>query len=175
MASVIDPSAASLSMRLQGLIGLLENPAPIWEAVGFTLAENTKLRITDQEDVEGRPFQPSVRAQVQGGQTLLDRGLLRNSITYFAEKQGVEWGVPSEFPYARILNEGGTIVPKTKTALRFQVGGHWCSRRKVTIPARRFLGISKADQQDVLDVINGFLKGNEWKTISAQNPRSSLA
>jgi phage gpG-like protein len=150
---------APLQARLQKILAVLENPTDLWEAIGFAMKENTRLRITEQVDVDGQAFVPSYRAQEQGGQTLLDRGLLRNSITYFANKNGVEWGVPSEFPYAWILNEGGTIVPKTKPFLRFKIGGKFVSRRKVTIPKRQFLGFSTSDKQEVLDIIESFIKG----------------
>lgn len=123
------------------------------------MSENTKMRITDQVDVDGRSFVSSYRAERDSGQTLLDRGLLRNSITYFADKSGVEWGVPSEFPYARILNEGGTITPKSRPCLRFKIGKQWVSKKSVTIPKRQFLGISKSDEAEVLNIIGSFLKG----------------
>lgn len=147
----------ALQHRLKSVIGLLEDPTPLWEAIGFAMSENTKLRITDQVDVNGSSFIPSIRAQLQGGQTLLDRGLMRNAITYFANKNGVEWGVPSEFPYAWILNEGGTITPKSKPFLKFKLGGKWVQRRKVTIPKRQFLGLSASDRTEVLDIIGSFL------------------
>ena len=112
----------------------------------------------DQQDVNGTAFIPSYRALEQGGQTLLDRGLLRNSITYFADKHGVKWGVPSEFPYAWILNEGGVIKPKSKPFLKFKIGNRWASRKFVTIPKRQFLGFSSADHAEVLDIVADFLK-----------------
>ena len=155
--SVAVTGTEALNARLKKVLGLLEDPTPMWEAVGFAMSENTKLRITDQVDVNGASFIPSIRARIQGGQTLLDRGLLRNSITYFAKKNGVEWGVPSEFPYAWILNEGGTITPKVKPFLRFKVGGRWVRRKKVKIPKRQFLGLSISDKTEILDILGSFL------------------
>jgi phage gpG-like protein len=151
--------AKALSTRLHGLVGLLQDPEPIWDSIGFSMAENTRMRFTDQKDVDGKRFKPSARAKEDGGQTLLDRGLLRNSITYFSDKHGVEWGVPSSFHYAWILNQGGVIKPKTKPFLCFRINGRWVKTKKVTMPARRFLGLSKADRQEVLDIVNGFLSG----------------
>lgn len=155
--SVAITGKESLQARLRQVLGVLEDPTPLWEAIGFAMSENTKLRISDQVDVNGASFIPSYRAQAQGGQTLLDRGLLRNSITFFADKNGVEWGVPSEFPYAWILNEGGTITPKTKPFLRFKIGNRWAKRLKVVIPKRQFIGLSTSDKAEVLDIIGSFL------------------
>ena len=158
--SVSITGAAALQHRLKMVVGLLDDPTPLWEAIGFSMSENTRLRITNQVDVSGSSFIPSIRAQLQGGQTLLDRGLLRNSITYFANKNGVEWGVPSEIPYAWILNEGGTITPKSKAFLKFKLGGRWAQKRKVTIPKRQFLGVSISDKTEILDIISSFLTGH---------------
>lgn len=158
--SVAITGTEALNARLRKVLNLLENPTPMWEAVGFAMSENTKLRFTDQVDVNGATFIPSFRALAQGGQTLLDRGLLRNSITYFAKKNGVEWGVPSEFPYAWILNEGGTITPKVKPFLRFKIGGRWVRKRKVKIPKRQFLGFSTADKTEIMEILGTFLVGH---------------
>ena len=160
MASVVKFSGNDVLLsRLGKLLGTLENPTELWDAIGFAMSENTKMRITDQVDVDGRAFVPSYRAERESGQTLLDRGLLRNSITYFSDKRGVEWGVPAEFPYAWILNDGGVIRPKSKSFLRFKIGNQWVSKKSVTIPKRQFVGMTKGDEAEVLDIVGEFLKG----------------
>lgn len=42
--------------------------------------------------------------------------------------------VGSNLEYARIHDEGGDILPKTKPYLMFQVNGHWVRVKKVHIP-----------------------------------------
>ena len=42
-------------------------------------------------------------------------------------------------PYAKIQEKGGTITPKTKPYLAFQINGQWVFARSVTIPARPFI------------------------------------
>lgn len=164
----------SLTMRLQGLIGVLEHPDPIWNAIGAAMEASTELRLKNQVDVDGKPFIPSLRAKAQGGQTLRDTGNLKSSIDYLASKKGVEWGVTVSAPYAGILNTGGTITAKNKPYLRFKIGSRWASKKSVTIPSRRFLGFTQADQQEVIDIIGSFLQGYSWTITSAQSLRSSL-
>lgn len=150
----------ALLKRLSQVIATLENPKDMLDTIGSTMTENTRLRFTDQEDIYGEKFIPSYRAIEQGGQTLLDRGLLRNSITHFADKHDVEWGVPKEFPYAWILNEGGVIKPKTKPALKFKVGDRFVTKDKVVMPRRQFLGISSSDRKEILAIIKSFTGGS---------------
>lgn len=56
--------------------------ADVARAMGRYLKTATQLRFRDQEDPEGRPWRPSQRAALHGGQTLRLSGRLRNSITY---------------------------------------------------------------------------------------------
>ena len=62
--------------------------------------------------------------------------------------------------YGAIHQFGGTIEPKAYPALVFRIDGKLCFARKVTIPARPYLGVSAEDRaeipllvQDVLDAI----------------------
>lgn len=57
--------------------------------------------------------------------------------------------------YARIHNEGGTIVPKHKQALSF--GGRIVSQ--VVMPKRQYLGFGPKEQATVTEVMGDFLRG----------------
>jgi phage gpG-like protein len=84
-------------------------------------------------------WKPSIRAS-SGGKTLMDKGTLRNSITATATDTTAQAG--TALKYAGIHQFGGTIRAKTAKGLRFQVGGRWCTKREVVIPARPFMPIS---------------------------------
>lgn len=156
---VVLSGSDTLGDRLTSLINALSNPLPLWEAIGDAMAQNTRLRISDQVDVDGSSFVQSYRAKEEGGQTLRDTGRLLNSIIYAADPRGVSWGVSSELPYAWVLNDGATITAKTKPYLRFKVGGRWVQKASVTIPRRQFLGFNSSDKQEVLDLVSDFLNG----------------
>ena len=57
--------------------------------------------------------------------------------------------------YARVHNEGGTIVPRHKAALSF--GGRLVAR--VVMPRRQYLGFGPGEQVAVADVLGDFLRG----------------
>lgn len=98
---------------------------------------------------------------------LNDTGALRNSL---AEKDasnsnsiqtttGDEVTLGTNLPYAAIQNFGGTIVPKNGKVLAFPgLGGATIFAKKVTIPARPFIGFSLKDNDDLSDVTAGHLR-----------------
>lgn len=150
----------TIQSALGRLANALENPKELWDAIGFEMAEDTRLRISDGEDINGQPFTPSIRVQQNGGTTLNDKGYLKNAISHFADNAGVTWGVthgPTD-PYARIHNFGGTIVPKTKKALRFKVAGKWVMKQKVVMPKRQYLGWTDHDEKTVINMVLEFLQ-----------------
>lgn len=157
MDAVVRLNRTRLGQYLNTLIRKLENPEPLFEEMGAAMSASTKLRISGGFDVSGVPFVPSHRALAQSGETLKDTGRMQNAITYLATKKGVEWGVPVEFPYAAILNFGGTITAKTSRGLRFKIGSRWVTKQSVRIPKRQFIGISLADKQELLDIVYSFL------------------
>ncbi|MGE4321771.1 MAG: phage virion morphogenesis protein [Sphingobium sp.] len=57
--------------------------------------------------------------------------------------------------YARIHNDGGTIVPRHKAALSF--GGRLVSR--VVMPRRQYIGDGPAERASVVEIFTDFLRG----------------
>ena len=89
---------------------------------------------------------------------LTDTARLRDSIDYAATPTKVMVG--SNLPYARIHQYGGTIRPKKAKRLIFKgPGGEKIVAKQVTIPARPYLGVSKADMEEVRATMEDFLKG----------------
>lgn len=157
MVAVTTLRNTSLGRYLEGLLTGLNDLRPLMEDIGFNMKENTRLRLSEGVDIYGEEFVTSFRASDEGGQTLIDTGLLRNSIDYLATKKSIEWGVTKAIPYAWILNAGGIIKPKKKKFLRFKLGGQWQFRKFVVMPERRFIGLSNEDQQMLLDLVYSFL------------------
>ena len=72
-------------------------------------------------------------------------GRLRGSLLTDTQRLGttVKGQVGTDVVYGRVHEYGATIVPKASDYLRFQVRkGVWRSAKKVTIPARPWLGPS---------------------------------
>ena len=108
-------------------------------AIGEALVSGTLERFANEESPDGKKWEPSGRAWTQGlksrrgrmGKTLQDTGRLRSSIDYAVTADSVLVG--SEVEYARI----------------HQMGGRAGRGHTAKIPARPYLGVSKADKAEI--------------------------
>lgn len=157
--------AASWEIRLDGLnaTAVLDQVAdrladrrPLMEAVGALLENSTRERFKTNVSPEGRPWRPSLRAKASGGPTLVHSGLLRDSITHVANGASAEVGTNKL--YAGVHQFGAVIRAKDAPALSFNLPGVGrVSVKQVVIPARPFLGMSKADRAGVGEAIETWL------------------
>lgn len=136
----------------------LGNKQALLDSVGEALVSGTLARFDAEEDPEGNKWEPSRRAQEEGGKTLSDTAILRRSIEYATTGDKVMVG--SNQPYALIHQKGGTIKPKKAKKLVFKgSGGKKVFAKEVTIPARPYLGVSADDMEEVQATIADFLAG----------------
>ncbi len=125
--------------------------------LGETGVTQTKERFRDQKSPDGKPWPKSKRAEGEGGQTLTGKAAdLKNSINYKPSSREVEVGTSKV--YAAIHQFGGVIKPKKGKFLVFEIGGKKIFAKSVTMPARPFLGISPANEKELLAEIDGWLK-----------------
>jgi phage gpG-like protein len=66
--------------------------------------------------------------------------------------------VGSGLVYARIQQEGGTIVPRDAKALAFPMGNGMAFAQSVTLPARPYLGVSNDNKQEIIDAAVDFIR-----------------
>jgi phage virion morphogenesis protein len=118
---------------------------------------STSRRFETGKGPGGEPWKKSFRALMEGGQTLVDSGRLRDNFGTEATTTRAEWGTNTE--YAAIHQFGGVIRAKSAKALRFQTGGEWVMKKSVTIPARPFLGIDEADETEIEAIADAWLQG----------------
>ena len=117
-----------------------------------SMVETTVSRAFETErSPEGQPWPQSIRARVQGGQTLSDTGRLRRSITRVVEDRSVMVG--TNVLYGRLHQLGGTITAKTSRGLRFRIGDQWANKKSVTIPARPFLPSRGLTPDDAVEAV----------------------
>lgn len=123
----------TLTPDLTKKLRALRNPQPIWQAVGTQLVSLTKRAFRDQS-----LRQTSWPAKSDGTTSnLIYKGVLISSIRITAvSAKGVSIG--SDRPNAAIHQLGGTIKPKNKKVLVFQIGGKTIFAKSVKIPARPF-------------------------------------
>lgn len=103
----------------------------------------------------GQNFQAGGRPKWLGlkyrqGTPLDNTGNLKNSIQ--ASSDNNEAIVGTNEKYAAIHQFGGTITPKVKGFLAFEVGGKWIFTQKpITITARPFMQLTPQDESDLLE------------------------
>lgn len=119
---------------------------PALDAIGATVKASIQLNFSEQHGPDGDPWEPLSEATLAnrrggGGQILRDTGLLNRSITYNANDTAVEIG--SDKVYANMMQFGGK-----KSDFPWLWGD---------IPERPFVGISEADQDEILSLLRHYL------------------
>lgn len=128
----------------------------------FSIAGEWKRLVDDRFDAEESPLGvpwAKRRDNADPGRKLLhDSGALREQVIPEAGVDYAQIGVEATAGpavYARIHNEGGTILPKNGKALSF--GGRIVA--KVVMPKRQFLGFGPKEQAVVDDVLGDWVRG----------------
>jgi len=150
-----------LSAVLTGLLLSSAQKSQLFEEIGINLVENARLRFSEGVSPDGIKWPISVRVKLFGGQTMLDKGLLRNSLSHNVLPDGVEYGTGirnNGIPYGKVLQNGAIIKPVTTQWLTYKIGNRTIKSKQSIIPARPFVGISEDDKLMILDVVNSFLQ-----------------
>jgi phage virion morphogenesis protein len=115
------------------------------ESIGGSLLASTQQRFLDEESPTGQGWKEHSEAtelkRGSGADILRDHNHLFDSLD--DKVDGSQVAVGTNMVYARIQHLGG------------QAG----RGKKVTIPARPYLGVSEADRTEIRDVIQEFLEG----------------
>jgi len=127
---------------------------PLADAMGGEMAESTihRLSVTN-ESPEGEKWPSSARTRAKGGLVQNQSGTagLAGSITHKATNNSFTVG--SIAPYAAMRQFGGTIRPRNASVLIFKTFDEdtgeeiTVAAKKVTQPARPYLGISNDDAE----------------------------
>ncbi|PZO05459.1 MAG: hypothetical protein DCF29_08135 [Alphaproteobacteria bacterium] len=119
--------------------------------VGATLEATTVERFDTNVGPDGEAWEPSLRASITGGRTLVERGHLRDSIHYVLEDDAVEIG--SADIRAGVHQFGAVIHAKTSAGLNFTLAdGLGVTVDSVQMPERPFVGLSAEDGQLVIGI-----------------------
>jgi phage gpG-like protein len=80
---------------------------------------------------------------------------LHDSIASSSSGTSGEWGAAWEF--AHVHQEGAVITPKSAGRLVFMLGDKRVFAKKVTIPARPFVGVSAEDAEEIKELVTDYL------------------
>ncbi|WP_419740184.1 phage virion morphogenesis protein [Ruegeria sp.] len=173
--SALRTTLGALAERL----GDASDLADLHDAIGALLADGVQRRFIAAKDPDGTPWVESDRAKAgaRGGRTLTDTGRLQHSITWSVEADGVLVGTNVE--YAAIHQFGGEIEQSARAqVLAFDGQGRFAARkstrrrktgsvpiaiaqigaRRITLPARPFLGIDAEDRAGLAGVMQDWLE-----------------
>ncbi|MGX2948584.1 phage virion morphogenesis protein [Frederiksenia canicola] len=137
----------------------LKHGRKLYGVLGEALRSIHKDRFEkEQASPEGEKWKPLVGwyrdAKGRNKDKILIRdGNLKNLLRYQASDRGVVFG--SDRKYARLHQYGGTITPKRAKVLKL---GDYGVARKVKIPARPWLGVSKKNEGYLLEKTEHFLR-----------------
>ncbi len=147
--------------RLAEIARGLTDATRMWDEIGGKLELSTHNRFDTGTDPEGALWPKSLRVINQGGKTLVDSARLYQSVTHNAWPSGVAVGTNVEF--AATHQFGATIKAKTAKGLfiKFKHRGSNKSEirrpQQVTIPRRAFLGLSDADETEIMTIAERYV------------------
>jgi len=138
--------AEDLDRRLGQITARAANMRPAYQAIGNYLVGETQDRIKRETSPDGTRFRELTAATVQRKAA---KGLIRKILqaegnlvgTIAAQVQGAGVSIGSNLPYSAI----------------HQYGGKAGRGRKVTIPARPYLGVNEADEAEIVSLIEDHL------------------
>lgn len=138
----------SMVKKLNTIAGWTPNDGA--RRVAALLESQTRRRIEEEKTApNGTPWKPNL----EGTSVLLRTGRnLRDSISH--EADGGDAIVKANWKYAAVHQRGATIVPKNRKALVFNLGGRTVFAGAVRIPARPFIGMSPANEQEIVEELN---------------------
>jgi phage gpG-like protein len=147
------------------LRNLGEDPRPLLEIAGQIAESNWRDRFRTGRGPGGVPWPISQRVThaaqpkrgrigpSQGGRTLFNKGGLVGSLTHEVRGKSAKIGIIPKTKSARfgyVHQFGATILPRRGEFLIFTApDGHKVFARKVTIPARPFIGFDDQDRADI--------------------------
>lgn len=122
------------------------------EDVGFYLENEMRKRFASGTDVDGKSW---LKLKLRKGKPLRDTGRLMGSLGT-AKIRGNSVSVFSNLVYAGIHDNGGIITPKASKMLAWKIGGKSYFAKSVTIPQRKFSGISDKNKTDLRKIIKDY-------------------
>ena len=158
MARTIDIQGdADLGRRLSRLAGRLGDISPLMADIATYLESSTIERFETETDPKGKRWKQSIRAKVQGGKTMTNSGIGRQSIA--SDSTATQARVGTGLGYMIANQLGITIRPKSAKALRFPIpGGGFAFVKKVTLPKREFVGLATEDRTEILALAEDFVR-----------------
>jgi phage virion morphogenesis protein len=158
---VTDSGVAAAFARLIAIGGGLDRAA--LKNIGEAMVGSTQDRFTSATAPDGskwKALNPEYAKGKKGPGILRESLQLEMSIVYQLSDSSVSWGTNKI--YAAAQQFGAVIVPTNASALAFRLNGKLLLVKKVTLPARPYLGVSDADRTTMLEIVEDHIL-EVWK------------
>ncbi len=126
----------------------------LMDKIGFYMENEMRKRFDTGTDYKGNAWK---KLKYRTGKPLRDTGALMGSLGT-AEIKGDTVSIFSNLKYARLHDQGGVIEPKNKKFLKFTINGKDYFSKKITVPARKFSGISSKNKIEIKELVNKFFQ-----------------
>ncbi|MGZ8362482.1 MAG: phage virion morphogenesis protein [Caulobacteraceae bacterium] len=145
------------SALIERLLTRLAHKSPLMARLATYLENSTRHRFETSVGADSKQWVPSIRAQLKGGKTLVDHGLLRDS--FHGAHTDDTASVGTNDKRAPLLHFGGVIRAKSAGSLHMNIPGVGFRRpAQVTIPGRPILGVTGEDRQEIGAIIGDYLR-----------------
>ena len=125
------------------------------EEIGFYMENEMRKRFDTGTDMNGNAWE---KLKYRQGKPLRDTGALMGSLGT-AEISGNKISVFSNLKCARLPDQGGVIEPKKeKNTLHFKIDGVDYFSKKITVPARKFSGISDKNKKEIQKIVSEYFE-----------------
>lgn len=178
LSIVISQHDERLRAMFAELAQRLDDTTPVMREIGEVVHESVMRNFRESRAPDGAMWKPSHRARQEGGRTLVDSAVLKNSIHVRASRDKVRVGTPVE--YAGVHQFGaprgsfgvhGVEVDEHRRLVTHAFGRKlrypvWSIvRRHVRrqalpwgdIPARPFLGVRREDWEEIHETVMDYL------------------
>jgi len=155
---------------LQRLGTKLADLTPCMRTIGEIVRDSVQANFAEGRSPEGTAWKKSWRAMRQGGRTLIDTAILRNSIHVQASRNEVRIGTPVKYgpvhQFGARAGSFGTVAVTVRAHVRKARSGKSHSvrahprRQKLPwgdIPARPFLGVRRDDWGEIRETVLDYL------------------
>ena len=142
---------------------LAKDPRPVLGDFGEALLRSTRQRFDDHKSPKGTPWTPLstlTRQRKRNPRMLVENPQAGLKATLAWQVIGSDTvAVGSNKKYAATHQFGAIIRPKKAKALAIPTVAGVIFAKKVTIPARPFLGLSEDDEGDLRNILADYLRG----------------
>ena len=143
---------------LAQVLSVIDNPRPLMQAIGEYGIDSTMRRFATGKGPDGTPWAPKSKTTLarhpRGGRKPLigESRALSTTIAYRATDRSVEWG--SNQAYAAVQQFGAAkgSLWRGKDKRGRNAMAPWGD-----IPARPYLGLSDADERNILEIVRDYL------------------